>query len=93
MSHPLAQKGGTTASPFPILLAGSRKKCETPGHFAVVVGRTTARKREYSMNVRVLGCVVSLGLATFALNAVGCSGANKRSGFETEAVSVWCSVL
>jgi hypothetical protein len=36
------------------------------------------------MNVRVLGCVVSLGVAAFALNGIGCSGANKRSGFEGE---------
>ena len=36
------------------------------------------------MNVRVLGCVVSLGVAAFALNAVGCSSASKRSGFEQD---------
>ena len=37
------------------------------------------------MNVRVLGCVASLGLSAIALNGIGCSAANKRSGFETEA--------
>ncbi len=36
------------------------------------------------MNVRVLGCVVSLGVAAFALNGIGCSSSSKRSGFETE---------
>jgi hypothetical protein len=36
------------------------------------------------MNVRVLACVVSLGVVVFSLNAVGCSAAKKRSGFETE---------
>ena len=35
------------------------------------------------MNVRVLGCVVSLVVVSVAALAVlGCSSANKRSGFE-----------
>jgi hypothetical protein len=38
------------------------------------------------MNVRVLGCIVSLGIAALALNGVvGCSAASKRSGFGVEA--------
>jgi hypothetical protein len=36
------------------------------------------------MNVRVLGTAVSLLVAAVALNAVACSSASKRSGFETE---------
>ena len=36
------------------------------------------------MNVRVVGCVVSLGVLAFALNGIGCSSPAKRSGFETD---------
>ncbi|MDB4940786.1 MAG: hypothetical protein JWP97_320 [Labilithrix sp.] len=36
------------------------------------------------MNLRVVGCAVSLGVTVLALTGAGCSSASKRSGFETE---------
>ncbi len=37
------------------------------------------------MNLRVLGCTVSLGVVLLSLSGAACSAASKRSGFETAA--------